>query len=239
MKRTQHGPMAVVFRFSNRLFFATFLASALLSLNVQAGGSITPAEAFVPRVASEAQLKNAEELKHLLAGIETLQGRFKQSVKDKNGKSLQDSEGSYRIKRPGYFWWETDEPYPQLVVGTPSTLSVYDPDLEQLTVRPQDKNPDSPSQLLSGDFSGFSEQFVVDKHDSSQQVYTLLPKFENSDYQSITLAFENQLPKTLVFRDRLNQSTEVRFVAPEANKPITAKSFLFEAPEGTDIIEEG
>ncbi len=189
-------------------------------------------------VSSLAQANSASELKAALQSIETLQGGFSQTIKDKNGKTLQASAGEFSIKRPGYFYWETGEPYPQTIVGNPEKLWIYDPDLEQVTIRPQQAQGQfNPSKLLSGDVSGLEKSFSIEHAKRNEaQVFTLRPVEANAQYREIELRFDKMAPTSFSFSDKLNQVTEVVFIRREVNTPVNTAKFDFSPPEGTDII---
>lgn len=178
------------------------------------------------------------DLKQMLEPISTLKGEFSQSVKDKNGELIQATEGDFAIQRPGYFRWESAEPYPQLIVGTPEKLWVYDPDLEQATVR--EKQPYgqfNPSELLSGQVKGLAEQFEVNKRsEKAETLFILTPKKAHPQYQTIELRFEGGEPTSFRFSDQLNQSTEVRFNEVQVNESLQSSLFDFIPPKGTDVL---
>ncbi len=191
-------------------------------------------------VSSLAQANSASELKVALQSIDTLQGAFSQTVKDKHGKTLQASDGEFSIKRPGYFYWETGEPYPQTIVGNPEKLWIYDPDLEQVTIRPQvSQGQFNPSRLLSGDVSGLEKSFKIEEAKrKGTQVFTLRPLEANAQYREIELRFDKTAPTSFTFSDKLNQVTEVVFTRREVNTPVNSAKFDFSPPEGTDIITD-
>lgn len=192
----------------------------------------------VAHASGASEVNGARELKAALQPVETLQGVFDQTIKDKHGKVVQASTGEFSIKRPGYFFWKTGEPYPQTIVGNPEKLWIYDPDLEQATVRPQEEPGHyNPSKLLSGDVSGLEKAFDIEhsvRKDS--QVFTLRPKEKNAQYRQIELRFDAKAPTSFSFSDKLNQVTEVTFTKREVNTSVDSAKFDFAPPEGTDII---
>src|SRR5690606_21369700 len=112
---------------------------------------------------SLAHASDVDELKRRLEKVDTLEGQFTQTVRDKQGQVIQSGEGEVSIKRPGFFYWENKDPFAQIIVGNPQKLWVYDPDLEQVTVQKQDDTTGvyNPSRLLSGDLSGLEAAFNV------------------------------------------------------------------------------
>ncbi|TWQ60431.1 outer membrane lipoprotein chaperone LolA, partial [Xanthomonas vasicola] len=66
-----------------------------------------------------------------------LDGQFSQRVTDANGKVKENSSGRVALATPRQFRWEYAKPYKQLIVADGKKVWVFDPDLEQVTVRAQ------------------------------------------------------------------------------------------------------
>ncbi|MFL0809174.1 MAG: outer membrane lipoprotein chaperone LolA [Agarilytica sp.] len=185
----------------------------------------------------------AKTLAHSLTEISTLSGRFLQKIIDADGQTLQETEGKFKVLRPGYFLWHVDPPYEQLIIGTPETLKVYDPDLEQMTVHQQNVFSGTPAALISGDVSSITQQYSVTQQTKNKTQTFTLKQFENtkSDFESLSFRFSLNTPKASVlmgmnFTDRLGQRTEVSFRKLEQNETLAQRAFEFEPPADTDII---
>ena len=71
------------------------------------------------------------------------------------------SSGKVAVSAPRLFRWEYVKPYPQLIVADGKKVWVYDPDLQQVSVRPQgEEEQNSPLAVLI-DPSKLDAQFVV------------------------------------------------------------------------------
>jgi len=182
-------------------------------------------------------------LRALMDPIESYQGDFKQVILTKEQEVVQQSSGRFKIKRPGYFLWESKAPYEQTVVGTPQKLWVYDPDLEQVTIRKQVLNDaNSPAKVLSGELEQLEQDFLVAVTQSEikgakVQTFSLTPrKTGAANYESVTVMFENKQLKTVMFTDKLLQTTTIELVDLELNVSMAPSDFHFEPPPGTDII---
>ncbi len=154
---------------------------------------------------------------------------------------MERSEGVFLLKRPGFFRWESQKPYKQLVVGTPENVSLYDPDLEQLNVYPQGTaHSDNPARLLSGDMADISEAFGVtmNQHspDSSENQFVLTPMAMGGSYKQLEFSFDAEHLQSLSFVDGLGQTTAIEFQTVKRNGVMPESLFLFTAPEGTDVI---
>ena len=78
-----------------------------------------------------------DELDTFTKGLKGLDGRFTQQVYDTRGKLKETSSGRVALAAPRHFRWEYAKPYPQLVVADGKTVWIYEPDLQQVTKRPQ------------------------------------------------------------------------------------------------------
>jgi outer membrane lipoprotein carrier protein len=75
------------------------------------------------------------DLSTLLNSLHSMRSDFTQTVYDNHGKAIQKSYGQMALQRPGKFRWEIKKPIPQVIVANDTRLWVYDPDLEQVTIR--------------------------------------------------------------------------------------------------------
>lgn len=220
-----------------------FCCQAIVSANLNAETAVSEqlksaakveASNTAPAIEVATLTKTAQNLVAKLQTLNTLKGDFTQEVKDKNGESLQTTQGHFAIKKPGYFKWESLDPYPQLIVGTPDKLWLYDPDLEQVNVHNQEQqSSNNPSVLLSTDFSQAAGDFNITEAKGS---FTLSPLDPQSPYKKIVIGFKQDTPSEFSFVDRLGQSTQIIFSKATSNAKIDDATFEFVAPEGTDII---
>lgn len=180
----------------------------------------------------------AEDLKTRIDRIQDLKGQFKQVLSDKTGAVLQTSSGEFALKRPGYFLWESAAPYEQLVLGTPEKVWVYDPDLEQVTVRSADAQvADNPARLLSGDLATVRSSYeITAKTAGAGTHYHLVPKSGDSPYRYIEFSFQKDALAGLRFQDKLAQETRIDFEQLQLNSKIPSDIFTFTPPQGTDVI---
>lgn len=179
----------------------------------------------------------AQDLKDRLDAIQSLRGQFTQELTDKAGANLQSSTGEFSLQRPGYFLWQSEAPYEQTVIGTPEKVWIYDPDLEQVTIRnAQQQDDNSPARLLSGDLSELRSAYEVSQKEGDGANFHLVPRSTDSPYRYIEFLFHDNKLTALHFQDKLDQKTRIRFEALQVNPAIPAGTFEFTAPEGTDVI---
>ena len=91
-----------------------------------------------------------ERLKEFFRSTTSMRALFHQTVVDSKGRKVQEVDGSMQLQRPGKFHWDYYKPYLQLIVGDGEKVWLYDPELNQVTVRALDKAlGSSPAALLS------------------------------------------------------------------------------------------
>ncbi|QKX18307.1 outer membrane lipoprotein chaperone LolA [Microbulbifer sp. YPW1] len=184
-----------------------------------------------------AQADASEDLSRLLQPLGSISGNFRQTLKDQKGKTLQKSSGNFSVQRPGKLRWQTGEPFPQLLVTNNKQLWLYDPDLEQVTVRPVDNRmKETPALLLGGKVEDIRGSFSVE---SKKGAYYLTPKRASAPFKSMVIRFDKQgLPETMTVRDGMGQTTDIRFNGLQANPRLSSHMFNFKPPKGTDVIRD-
>lgn len=173
-----------------------------------------------------------------LNGLDTLQASFTQTVLDANLNAAQESSGVFYLMRPGKFRWNTTAPFEQVVVADGSNLWTYDPELEQVTVKPmQETLAASPASLLTGDVP-VSEEFAVTEIGKTGELYwiRLQPKVQDTDFESLRVALNGEKLDTMELVDNLGQTTRIRFENVKRNLKLAPDTFEFIVPEGADVI---
>src|SRR3954471_10926076 len=66
-------------------------------------------------------------------------GRFEQQVMDRAGKVVERGSGTFAFARPGKVRWVYEKPQPQTLVADGQKLCLYDPELQQVTVKRMDQ----------------------------------------------------------------------------------------------------
>jgi len=182
-----------------------------------------------------------EAITRFSTDLRSLDGRFAQQVFDANGTATDRSEGRISLKAPRQFRWEYQQPYPQLIVADGDHLWLYDPDLEQVTVRVQSYEEQSSPLAALIDPGELDRQFVVsDGGQANGLTWVDLKarKLEDSAVQSAKLGFNATGLATMVFEDQLGQRTEVTFSQWKRNGALPADLFRFTPPEGVDVVGE-
>lgn len=180
-----------------------------------------------------------DDLNAFTRGLKGLSGQFSQRVFDPQGKLKESSTGKVALSAPRLFRWEYVKPYPQLIVADGKKVWVYDPDLQQATVRPQGvEEQNSPLSALI-DPARLDAQFTVQELDANEglQWLALTPKNESeASFRSARLGFgQGGLVKMQVV-DNLGQRTEIDFSGWKCNPAFPADTFRYTPPKGVDVI---
>ena len=175
-------------------------------------------------------------------GLKGLDGRFTQQVFDANGKRKEASSGRVALSAPRLFRWEYVKPYPQLIVADGKKVWVYDPDLEQVTVRAQGiEEQDSPLAALI-DPSRLDRDYTVEEGDRADGLewLVLTPKQAgDASFQRARLGFDAAGLARMQVVDALGQRTEIAFSGWKKNPAFDKGTFTYTPPEGVDVVGEG
>jgi len=160
---------------------------------------------------------------------------------DKQGNVTERATGTLTLARPNRFRWDYREPYEQTIVADGRKLWLYDPDLEQVTVRSLEQGLGAtPAMLLSG--SGkVGDAFAAGPIERQQGLtwYRLAPKRQGSDFERVSLGFDrrNELA-AMELVDKLGQTTTIEFSRVKRGAALGDSLFRFVPPNGADVIGE-
>lgn len=184
--------------------------------------------------------QDVQRLTQLLEKSQTIDARFTQMTLGAGGSSLQQTAGQMTVKRPGLFYWHTDAPQEQVVVSDGKTVTLWDPDLEQATVKKLDvRLNQTPALLLSGDVSKISQSFDISSTQQGEVMnFTLKPKTKDTLFDALNVSFRKGLINNMQLFDSVGQRTDILFSDVKANQPVAASKFTFDIPKGADVIKE-
>ncbi len=181
------------------------------------------------------------ELIGLLNNVRTMQGEFIQTISNNKGKSISQTNGLMALQRPGKFRWDTKQPSKQLIVTNGTKVWIYDPDLDQVTIRFLTKEAgETPALLLSNTNSTLEKDFNVEVLNikSPLRWFLLKPKDRGSMFAAIKLGFENQQIKQMQLQDHLGHVTNIQFNHVVINQALASSLFTFKPPAKVDVIDE-
>ena len=190
--------------------------------------------------AAQGQGQAAERLNELLSAAQTITADFSQMTLSSNGASMQETQGTLEVKRPGMFRWHTNPPLEQELVSDGKKIWLYDPDLEQVTIQQLDQRMShTPALLLSGDVSTIEESFTISwNQGGTVEDFVLQPKDNGSMFDNLRLSFRDGMLNDMQMSDPVGQRTNILFRNVNMNPQLPDSRFTFEIPEGVDVISE-
>ncbi|EIK73593.1 outer membrane lipoprotein carrier protein LolA [Pseudomonas synxantha BG33R] len=191
-------------------------------------------------VSAHADEQAVKRLTGLLNDSKTLTSRFSQLTLDAGGTQLQETAGEMAVQRPGLFYWHTEGNAEQTIVSDGQKVTLWDPDLEQATIKKLDPRLNqTPALLLSGDVSKISDSFdITSKQTGDVMDFTLKPKAKDTLFDSLRLSFRGGLINDMQLVDSVGQRTNILFTGVKANGVVDASKFKFDIPKGADVIQE-
>lgn len=174
-----------------------------------------------------------------LNAIRSMTANFNQVVKAKK-REVSRSSGTMALERPGRFRWQTKSPMEQLVVADGQKMWVYDVDLEQVTVKKQEKGLGGTAALfLSGYDDTVTRDFDVSQKSVGQIItFDLKSKSSKANFQRIKLIFTQDNLTGLELHDQLGQITSVKLIQIKSNPKLAVQLFQFKPPKGVDIVQQ-
>ncbi len=181
----------------------------------------------------------SELLQSKLNALRTMSADFTQVVKAKR-REVSHSSGTMALSRPGRFRWQTKAPMEQLVVADGKKLWIYDVDLEQVSVKKQDKSVGGTAGLfLSGYNDTVARDFDVTVSEKGNKMsFDLNAKSNKANFQRVKLVFEGSALSGIALYDQLGQLTDVTLNQVQVNPKLVASLFQFKAPRGVDVVQQ-
>ncbi|MGC1182251.1 outer membrane lipoprotein chaperone LolA [Legionella sp.] len=174
-----------------------------------------------------------------LNSIRSMTASFNQVVKA-HSHVVSRSSGTMALQRPGRFRWQTKDPMAQLMIADGQRIWVYDTDLEQVTVKKQQKGLGGTAALfLSGYDDTVTRDFTVTQSGSSDNlIFDLKSKSAKANFQRIKLIFHQNFLIGLELYDQLGQITSVQLVQSKLNPKLASALFQFKPPKGVDVVQQ-
>ena len=170
--------------------------------------------------------------------LHSLSASFSQSVTDTNGHNGDASRGTLALEAPRQFRWETTAPYQQTIVADGAKVWVYEPDLQQVSVRNQSAaESHSPLTVLT-DLSQLDHQFASSEAGERDGLVwlKLTSKAKEPEFEYAELGFDAQSLQQMVFKDQLGNTTQIHFADWKRNPALPPGTFKFTPPKGVDVV---
>ncbi len=193
---------------------------------------------FICTIVVTSMQLHASELTKYLSNLHTFQAGFTQSVFSSNNKAKQISKGLIVVKSPDKFYLEYNEPYNLIYVADGKKLWSYDEDLEQVVVKEQGNILINTPAMLLGNPKDLTESYTIEKVGVTEGWlwFELTPKKENTNFESVSLAFKDNELKAMEMRDNFGQTTRLEFNKVIKNPTLSKSRFVFVPPKGVDVI---
>ncbi|AEL07139.1 outer membrane lipoprotein chaperone LolA [Xanthomonas campestris pv. raphani] len=181
-----------------------------------------------------------QELDAFTRGLKGLDGQFSQKVTDANGRAKETSSGRVALSAPRLFRWEYAKPYKQLIVADGKKVWVFDPDLEQVTVRVQGTEEQNSPLTALIDPARLDKQYDVSEEAAERdglQWLSLTPKVDTeASFQMASLGFGKQGLARMEIVDAVGQRTAITFEGWKRNPAFAADTFRFTPAKGVDVV---
>ena len=190
--------------------------------------------------AQTASATGLERMKEYFQNIQTLQAGFHQVVTDKQGRKTQDVTGNMRLQKPNKFRWDYNKPFVQEILGDGEHIWIYDPELNQVTVRALSKvTSSSPATLLAGgkDIERYFTVKDVSRKGDLEWVLAI-PKVGETGFERVFLGFKGDEVMAMELQDRFGNRTYIEFTNIERNPKFARDLFKFNPPHDADVVGE-
>jgi outer membrane lipoprotein carrier protein len=192
-------------------------------------------------LATQAQAGARERLDAFTGGLQGLSSTFEQKVYAPGGQLNETSTGTVQLQAPRLFRWEYVSPFPNLIVADGDHIWIYDPDLEQVTVRQQSlEEQNSPLAVLI-DPGELDRQFHAKDAGTAEGLewVELTPKkADDAPFERARLGMGAQGLARMELFDGLGQRTVMAFQGWKRNPAFAKGTFTFVPPKGVDVVGE-
>ena len=187
---------------------------------------------------SHAIADESASLTQIFANLDQIQTDFDQTIADEYGRVLEVSNGTLSISKP-QARWEVTTPYPQTILLNGKDLSIYDPDLEQVTVRNlEDGWEEVPLALLLGTGEEIEQHFEINTTTVEEAVtqFTLLPKAADALFDSVLILVRGNQIDQISIVDPAQQETHIFFRNYASDVVLESNLFELDLPDDVDVI---
>jgi outer membrane lipoprotein carrier protein len=191
--------------------------------------------------AAAAHADAVDALREFTREARTGRASFTQTVTSADGARKKASSGSFEFARPNRFRFAYTKPYEQLIVGDGENVWLYDPDLQQATVRPIDQALGAtPAALLAG--TGVDKDFELKAQPSAQGIdwVQAIPRVESdaTGFQALRIGFKGRTLAALDLLDNFGQRSLLTFGDVAINVAPATDAFRFTPPKGVDVLKQ-
>ena len=201
---------------------------------------LLPALVLTFAVGNVATAGSLDSLDRFYNNVQTYSAHFDQVVLDEGLVPIEESSGIMQIARPGRFRWDYEPPNEQAIVGDGKKVWIYDIELEQITVRPQEQSLGrTPATILAGSGDIGSNYEIRDLGAAGLLTWVgINPRDTDSGFDDMRIGFEGDELRTIELVDGLGQTTRITLSGGVENEAVDEAQFILTIPEGVDVIDE-
>jgi outer membrane lipoprotein carrier protein len=190
-------------------------------------------------VGAAAHADSVDTLREFVRDVKSGRANFTQTVTSPDGVKKKTSSGSFEFIRPDRFRFAYSKPFEQLIVGDGHKVWLYDPDLNQVSVRKASQALGAtPAALLAGDSldRDFTLQAQPDKDGLAWAQAT--PKAKDGPFQFMRVGFRGKELAAVEIVDSFGQRSVLQFANVASNVQLPAERFKFTPPAGAEVLEQ-
>jgi outer membrane lipoprotein carrier protein len=192
-----------------------------------------------------------DQLRQFIKNSKTAEGEFvQQQLRSPKAneppdklKVIRQTSGKFLFQRPGKFVWDTQKPYEQKLLADGKLVTMWDKDLNQVTIRSAGQAlASTPAAILFGE-SAIDDYFDLEEAGERNELrwVNLKPKTKAADkneisYTKIAIGMGNGLPRGLELIDGFGNVVLVVFGSMQLNVNITPGRFVFTPPAGAEVL---
>jgi outer membrane lipoprotein carrier protein len=180
-----------------------------------------------------------DSLRDFVRDVKSGSAVFTQTVTSVNGAKQKISSGTFEFARPNRFRFNYLKPYEQLIVSDGQKVSIFDADLNQVTVRKLSQTLGStPAALLAG--AALDKEFELSALPAADGIDWVLAKPRQKDgaFESMRIGFRGKELAAVDILDSFGQRSMLQFSRFIANAPVADSTFQFVPPPGADLIQQ-
>ncbi len=184
-----------------------------------------------------------DRLEGFYSAAETLRTRFEIETVNELVGDVEVERGELFLTRPIQMRWQYSEPKGKMILLDGHFQWLYLPSEKQVFRGGQQETASGLTLTLLSNPASLQEEFnirLVDGPEDPKSVeLQLSPREANSDIQQLILKIERAKGFLMEIRmtDELNKLTVIRLSAPKINTRISSKTYRFQPPRGTEMLD--
>jgi outer membrane lipoprotein carrier protein len=191
--------------------------------------------------ASLARADAADALRDFVRNAKNGRATFTQVVTSPDGAKKKTSSGSFEFARPDRFRFDYRKPFEQSIVGDGQQLWMYDPDLQQASVRPMSKALGAtPAALLAGKAPDEDFELRALPAEQGLEWVQATPRDKNdaANLQSMRIGFKGRQLVAVALIDGFGQQSLLTFSELTTNVALAPGTFRFVPPPGVEVLAQ-